>query len=104
MNLGLLIRWALSSVSDIYCYAMYFSADLEKRELDAVSQVRDAVQMVEKAMMEKEQAEIELKQREEEADKLQDAISKLINEAGMKTRQEVGTQVIVERLGTQNDC
>lgn len=64
-------------------------ADMEQRELDAVAQVRDAVQMVEKAMMEKEQAEIELKQREEEADKLQDAISKLINDAGMKTRQEV---------------
>lgn len=63
--------------------------DMEQRELDAVTQVRDAVQMVEKAMMEKEQAEIDLKQREEEAEKLQDAISKLINDAGLKTRQEV---------------
>ncbi|XP_071126425.1 sodium channel and clathrin linker 1-like isoform X1 [Mytilus edulis] len=63
--------------------------DMEQRELDAVAQVRDAVQMVEKAMMEKEQAEIDLKQREEEADSLQEAISKLINEAGLKTRQEV---------------
>jgi hypothetical protein len=41
------------------------------------------------------QAEIDLKQREEEAEKLQDAISRLINEAGLKTRQEVNSMPLV---------
>ncbi|XP_033743237.1 sodium channel and clathrin linker 1-like isoform X1 [Pecten maximus] len=65
------------------------NGELEAKEVDAVTQVRDAVQMVENAVLEKEQAEVEVKQREEEIEKLQDSINKLINEAGIRTRQEV---------------
>lgn len=35
------------------------------------------------------QAEMEVKQKEEEIEKLQEALNKLINDAGVRTRQEV---------------
>lgn len=35
------------------------------------------------------QAEVSLKQKEEELDSLQENVNKLINEAGVRTRQEV---------------
>ncbi|KAK3594535.1 hypothetical protein CHS0354_023591 [Potamilus streckersoni] len=65
------------------------SSEVEKRELDSVSQMREAVQMVENAMLEKEQAEGLVQQREEEIEQFKEVINKLINEAGARTRQEV---------------
>ncbi|XP_048243929.1 sodium channel and clathrin linker 1-like [Haliotis rufescens] len=63
--------------------------ELEEKETDAIMRVRDAVQMVENAVLEKDQAEVQSRQKDDEIEQMQDVVSKLINEAGVRTRQEV---------------
>uniref|UniRef100_A0ABM0MPM8 Sodium channel and clathrin linker 1-like n=1 Tax=Saccoglossus kowalevskii TaxID=10224 RepID=A0ABM0MPM8_SACKO len=63
--------------------------DAEKREYDATMQVRESVQLVENAILEKDQAVIREQQKSQELHRLQEALSKLINEAGLRTKQEV---------------
>lgn len=64
-------------------------ADTEQRENDATQHVRDAVAMAETSVFEKDQAELQMRHREEEVSQLHDSIAKVINEAGVRTRQEV---------------
>lgn len=64
-------------------------ADTEQRENEAIQQVRDAVAMAETSVFEKDQVELQVRHREEEVSQLQDSIAKVINEAGVRTRQEV---------------
>ncbi|KAK7469486.1 hypothetical protein BaRGS_00036507 [Batillaria attramentaria] len=64
-------------------------ADTEHRENEAIQQVRDAVAMAETSVFEKDQAELQMRHREEEVSQLHDSITKVINEAGVRTRQEV---------------
>ncbi|RUS87685.1 hypothetical protein EGW08_004526 [Elysia chlorotica] len=64
-------------------------SDTELRETEAISQVREAVQMVEAAVMEKDQAEITAKQRDEELEEMRCIVTKVINKAGKRTREEV---------------
>ncbi|XP_022079629.1 sodium channel and clathrin linker 1-like isoform X2 [Acanthaster planci] len=61
----------------------------ERREHEALAQVRDSIQMVENALLEKDQALVREQQKTHELGRLQEALSKLINEAGKRTRQEV---------------
>ncbi|XP_050417020.2 sodium channel and clathrin linker 1 [Patella vulgata] len=61
----------------------------DDKEHDAVMKVRDAIQMAENAILEKDQAEILCGQKDEELEQLQEVVNKLINEAGVRTRQEV---------------
>ncbi|XP_038056776.1 sodium channel and clathrin linker 1-like [Patiria miniata] len=61
----------------------------ERREHEALAQVRDSIQMVENALLEKDQALVREQQKTQELGRLQEALSKLINEAGKRTRQEV---------------
>nr|XP_054754897.1 sodium channel and clathrin linker 1-like [Lytechinus pictus] len=64
-------------------------SDAESREYEATVQVRESIQMSENALLEKDQAMIREQQTEEEVRRLQDAMGKLVNEAGKRTRQEV---------------
>ncbi|GFR90913.1 sodium channel and clathrin linker 1 [Elysia marginata] len=75
-------------------------SDTELRETEAISQVREAVQMVEAAVMEKDQAEIQAKQRDEELEEMKGMVTKVINKAGERTREEEGAekQSRLERL------
>ncbi|XP_071787293.1 sodium channel and clathrin linker 1-like [Asterias amurensis] len=61
----------------------------ERREHEALAQVRDSIQMVENALLEKDEALVREQQKTQELGRLQVALSKLINEAGKRTRLEV---------------
>lgn len=54
-----------------------------------VLQVRGSVQMVENALLEKDEAIVREKQAKDEIERLQKALSKLVDEAGVRTRKEV---------------
>ncbi|RDD42507.1 Sodium channel and clathrin linker 1 [Trichoplax sp. H2] len=64
-------------------------ADYEQREYEAVKRVRDSIQLVENAMLERDQALINEQQKNLEAMRLQEEISKLMNQNQDKTRDEV---------------
>jgi len=64
-------------------------SDTELRESDAVGQVREAVQLVEASVMEKDQAEMLVHQKEEELEEMKAMLAKVINKAGVRTREEV---------------
>ncbi|XP_064636176.1 sodium channel and clathrin linker 1-like isoform X2 [Lineus longissimus] len=61
----------------------------EAAEYEAVIQLKEQVQITDQAAMEKEQALINEKQANDENQRLQEAINKLLDEAGMRTREEV---------------
>ncbi|XP_076468027.1 sodium channel and clathrin linker 1-like [Babylonia areolata] len=63
--------------------------DTEQRENEAVHQVREAITLAETSVLEKDQAEIQMRHRDEEVTHLQESLSKIIDEAGARTRQEV---------------
>ncbi|XP_077983921.1 sodium channel and clathrin linker 1-like isoform X2 [Glandiceps talaboti] len=63
--------------------------DSERHEYEASVKVRESVQMVENAILEKDQAVIREQQKSTELQRLQDVLNKLINEAGVRTKQEV---------------
>ncbi|XP_074649258.1 sodium channel and clathrin linker 1-like isoform X2 [Tubulanus polymorphus] len=63
--------------------------EYEQREYEAMIQVRDSAQLVENIIHEKDQCLISEKQKEEEIIKLQDTINKLVDEAGIRTKEEV---------------
>ncbi|KAJ8028474.1 Sodium channel and clathrin linker 1 [Holothuria leucospilota] len=64
-------------------------AEADRREFEAVSQVRESIQMVENALLEKDEALIREKQKIQEIERLQQTLDNLVNEAGKRTRQEV---------------
>ena len=70
---------------------------MEQREYEAVLQVKESVQMVENAMLEKDEALVKERQAGEDVARLQEAIAKLLDEAGARTRQEV-------RIGPIGSC
>ena len=70
---------------------------MEQREYEAVLQVKESVQMVENAMLEKDEALVKERQAGEDVARLQEAIAKLLDEAGARTRQEV-------RMGAIGSC
>ncbi|XP_014667082.1 PREDICTED: sodium channel and clathrin linker 1-like [Priapulus caudatus] len=63
--------------------------ELEKREHDSIRQVRDSVQLVETAVLERDQALVREKQQQAEVDRLKEALTQLVEEAGVRTKQEV---------------
>ncbi|CAH3023274.1 unnamed protein product [Porites evermanni] len=65
------------------------SSELQQRELEAISHVRDSVQMVENAILERDQALVREQQKVQEVNRLQEAINKILKEAGKRTREEV---------------
>ncbi|CAN2388846.1 clustering of voltage-gated sodium channels, partial [Pristimantis euphronides] len=65
----------------------YSEMELEKYE--AVSRVRDSLQIIEEANLQKDQALLREKQKEEEIQTMKQAISKMIQEAAVRTRKEV---------------
>ncbi|XP_070552696.1 sodium channel and clathrin linker 1-like isoform X2 [Ptychodera flava] len=65
------------------------NGEIEQREYEASVQVRESVQMVENAILEKDQAVIREQQKAGELQRIQDVMNKLINEAGLRTKQEV---------------
>ncbi|KAL8566745.1 hypothetical protein ACOMHN_050393 [Nucella lapillus] len=64
-------------------------ADTEHREKEAIQQVREAITLAETSVVEKDQAEIQMKHKEEEVSQLQESLSRIIDQAGARTRQEV---------------
>ncbi|PIK61194.1 putative sodium channel and clathrin linker 1 isoform X2 [Apostichopus japonicus] len=66
-------------------------AEADRREFEAVNQVRESIQMVENSLLEKDEALIREKQKVVEIERLQQVMENLLNEAGKRTRQEVDT-------------
>ncbi|BFZ15114.1 hypothetical protein BsWGS_18152 [Bradybaena similaris] len=64
-------------------------SETDIREAEAVTQVREAVRMAEVAVMEKDQAVVVAHQKEQELEEMKGVVSKLINKAGARTREEV---------------
>ncbi|XP_013399684.1 sodium channel and clathrin linker 1-like [Lingula anatina] len=65
------------------------NSDLEQKEYEFHLQNRENVQMAENALLEKDQALLREQQQTEENQRLQDQMSKLIDEAGLRTKKEV---------------
>jgi len=65
------------------------SSEQEQREFEAISHVRDSVQMVENAILERDQALVREQQKAQEVNRLQEVITKILREAGKRTREEV---------------
>ena len=57
--------------------------------------VKESMQMVENAIMEKEQAQVSDRQKAQEIARLKDVLSRILNEAGERTRKEVCVCVCV---------
>ncbi|XP_071950174.1 sodium channel and clathrin linker 1-like [Antedon mediterranea] len=64
-------------------------SDAEKREREATMQVKDSIQLVENMVLEKDQAVVREQQCREKLERLQESLTRLVNEAGKRTRQEV---------------
>uniref|UniRef100_A0A0B6ZX62 Sodium channel and clathrin linker 1 n=2 Tax=Arion vulgaris TaxID=1028688 RepID=A0A0B6ZX62_9EUPU len=64
-------------------------SNIEVKENEAIIQVREAVQVVEAAVLEKDQAVMMAQQKEQELEEMKGVVSKLINKAGARTREEV---------------
>lgn len=65
------------------------NADAENRSREAVLRASENHQLVETSIFERDQAHIREKQAKDEVERLQDVISRLVDEAGARTRQEV---------------
>lgn len=62
---------------------------LEEQTYQAMCQMKESIAMAENALMEKDAAIVRERQKEEDCERLQQAISKLVDEAGARTRDEV---------------
>ncbi|XP_044537106.1 sodium channel and clathrin linker 1 isoform X1 [Gracilinanus agilis] len=64
-------------------------ADLENEKYEAIVRARNSMQLLEEANLQKNQALLEEKQKEEDIEKMKETVSRLVQEAAMRTRKEV---------------
>uniref|UniRef100_A0A5F8GGR4 Sodium channel and clathrin linker 1 n=1 Tax=Monodelphis domestica TaxID=13616 RepID=A0A5F8GGR4_MONDO len=63
-------------------------ADLENEKYEAIVRARNSMQLLEEANLQKNQALLEEKQKEEDIEKMKETVSRLVQEAAMRTRKE----------------
>ncbi|XP_033109183.1 sodium channel and clathrin linker 1-like, partial [Anneissia japonica] len=83
------LKAARDETEDNYGLLQKKCADADKREHEAAMQVKDSIQLVENMVLEKDQAVVREQQCREKLERLQEYLTRLINEAGKRTRQEV---------------
>ncbi|KAM6147987.1 sodium channel and clathrin linker 1 isoform 2-T2 [Erethizon dorsatum] len=63
--------------------------ELENEKYEAIVRVRESMQLLEEANLQKDQALLEKKQREEDKEKMKEAVSQLIQDSNIKTRNKI---------------
>ncbi|XP_007951188.1 sodium channel and clathrin linker 1 [Orycteropus afer afer] len=63
--------------------------ELENEKFEAIVRARNSVQLLEEANLQKNQALLEEKQKQEDVEKMKETISRLVQDASIRTRKEV---------------
>ncbi|KAM9677962.1 sodium channel and clathrin linker 1 isoform 2-T2 [Trichechus inunguis] len=63
--------------------------ELENEKFEAIVRARNSIQLLEEANLQKNQALLEEKQKEEDIEKMKETVSRLVQDAAIRTRKEV---------------
>ncbi|XP_059780242.1 sodium channel and clathrin linker 1 isoform X1 [Balaenoptera ricei] len=63
--------------------------ELENKKYEAIVRARNSMQLLEEANLQKNQALLEEKQKEEDIEKMKETVSRLVQDAAIRTRKEV---------------
>ncbi|XP_004466313.1 sodium channel and clathrin linker 1 [Dasypus novemcinctus] len=63
--------------------------ELENEKYEAIVRARNSIQLLEEANLQKNQAMLEEKQKEEDIEKMKETVSRLVQDAAIRTRKEV---------------
>ncbi len=83
------MQYRVVHAATLNAYNLTLRSMLEQREMEAVVHVKESMQIAEDALMEKERAVVREQQSAQEIVRLKKALEAILQEAGVRTRNEV---------------